>query len=381
MTASATRSGPLPLWVVSRVFPPDEGGVQTYAQSLAQAYAAQGHAVRVFTKTSIGPRRLKQDGIDILDVRPGPKWRVYLRLFAALWQARRTARAEGRSPTAIHACTWRAAIVPALLGLAPLTVTVHGREIGRPSGFSGYLLHRVLQRADRIVAVSGWTRAHLIERFPDLAARTVVAWNGLSSFAQLPQPQDPASLPTVLTVCRHVPRKNLLAALEAVALCLRRGARFRYRIGGRGPETERLRTRIEALGIGEHVDLLGFVPDERMAGLYGSADVFLHPQIELEDGAEMEGFGIAIADAMAFGTPCIVGRHGGPAELVEDGVTGRVVDGQDVEAIAQALSQLLADDAARIRMGEAARDWANRSFGWDRHARLSLGEPLTEVPA
>lgn len=287
-SGSDPQSQRRPVWVVSRVYPPDEGGVQTYAQAFANAAAAQGNEVRVFTKTSAGPRQFCDGAVEVIDVGPGSKLRVYLRLLMTLWRARRA----GGKPIAIHACTWRAAIVPVLLGLHPLAITVHGREIGRPAGVDARLLRAVLSRAERIVAVSDWTRRHLAQRFPELRPKMVVAWNGPSAFVSAVAERSPNQIPVVLTLCRHVPRKNLVAAIEAAALCLQRGARFRYLIGGRGPETERLRALIEQRQIGHAVQLLGYVADEALSGLYASADVFLHPQVELEGGAEMEGFGI-----------------------------------------------------------------------------------------
>lgn len=75
---------------------------------------------------------------------------------------------------------------------------------------------------------------------------------------------------------------------------------------------------------------------------------------------------------MAFGVPCIVGRDGGPAELVDDGGTGCVVDGNDAEAIAAALYSLVTDARRRSAMGIRARAWAEASLDWGRHARAAL---------
>ena len=375
---SPTRPpAPPELWLVSRVFPPDEGGVQTYAQAIARSYAALGWQVRVFTKTSCGPRRVQDGALDITDVGGGSKPRVYFKLAVALLRARRRAAAEGRLPTALHACTWRAAIAPVLLGFKPLTITVHGREIGRPSGFDAWLMRRVLGAAQRVVAVSQWTQRHLLARLPELAPRCVVAWNGLSDFAAaVPDiARGSSEEPLVFTVCRLVPRKNLRAALAAAALCAQRGYCFRYWIAGRGPEMAALQADVAALGLSEHVRLLGYVSDEELAQLHARAEVFLHPQIELEDGAEMEGFGITSADAMACATPCIVGAQGGPAELVAHGRTGHVVDGNDVEAIAEALAEVLRDMPLRRRLGSAARDWTRQNLCWRRHCIDAAGTP------
>ncbi|WP_375427564.1 glycosyltransferase family 4 protein [uncultured Sphingomonas sp.] len=355
------------LWVVSRVFPPDEGGVQTYARAVADGYAALGWRVTVFTKSSAGPARTETGGVAVIDVGPGAMAVVYGRLFRAMKRHRR----EDGLPDVIHACTWRAAL-PALPLGGRLIVAVHGREIGRPKGVAFRLMRAVLRRAARVVAVSGTTRTLLFRRLPELEARCVVAWNGATEpSGSVERPSAPIERPIeLLTVCRLVERKNVRAAIDAVAGV--RDIELRYRIAGRGPEEGGVRATIERHGIGDQVDALGFVEDGTLDRLYREADIFLHPQIALEEGGEIEGFGISVADAMAYGLPCIVGRDGGPAELIEEGVTGLIVDGRSSAAIGKAVELLVRSPELRAAMGGCARDWARANLSWERHCRLAL---------
>ncbi len=358
------------IWMVSRVFSPDIGGVQTYARELASSYAQLGWTVSLFVKSSAGPRRLGWGEHQLVDVGPGSMTTVYLRLFRALLRA----SSESYLPAAIHACTWRAAI-PTLPFAVPLIVSVHGREIGRPRGLAFRLMRTVLRRATRIVAVSETTRALLLERMPELADRCVVAWNGTSEIPNhLSSRARSSGEPIrILTVCRLVPRKNVAAALLAVGAAIRAGHRLRYTIVGDGPEMARLRSIVDEWNLGDSVELAGFVDDAELAAHQASADIFLHPQVALEDGAEVEGFGISVADAMARGLVCIVGQDGGPAELVTDGETGFVVDGHAVEEVTDALMAVLADPALRERIGRSARLWARKHLSWDRHGLICLG--------
>lgn len=359
------------IWLVSRVFPPDEGGVQTYAEQVADAYRSNGHRVRAFVKSSAGPRRITHDRLDILDVGPGSKLVTYIRLFRAMLEVWRT----GERPLAIHACTWRAALA-ALAFPAPLVVTVHGREFGRPRGAAFRLMRRVLCRAERIIAVSQTSRTILLKRMPELAARCIIAWNGTAMRGAGPLAGGSATVadrPQVLTVCRLVPRKNVAAAIAAAASLLRLGYRFDYRIVGRGEELLDLQALIDGLGAAASIRLLGYVPDRELRQLYAASDIFLHPQIALEEGAEFEGFGISVADAMATGLACVVGKDGGPSELIRDNDTGLVVDGRSVDAIEAALETLLRDAELRLSIGLRAMDWAASALDWRRHCRQALG--------
>jgi len=357
------------MWVVARVHGPDEGGVQTYVAQVARGYARAGYQVTVFAKSSAGPRRVVEDGVALVDVGPASQVAVYLRLGLAMAKA----WFSGERPEAIHACTWRAAI-PALAFSRPLIVTVHGREVGRPVGRAFRLLRRVLSRTTRIVAVSDATRALMLARLPRLADRCIVAWNGI-----VPPPERPAdtgnAVPRFITVCRLVPRKNVAAAVRAVSDCRADGIAIDYAVIGRGEDEPNVRDAVaEGAAIGGlgGIAMTGYVTDEELARRYRSADVFLHPQIALENGAEMEGFGLSVADAMAQGIACIVGREGGPGELVRDGIDGLVVDGRSPAEIRAAVALLARDPAYRVKLGESARTFARDNFSWDRHCRLTL---------
>ncbi|ETI59519.1 glycosyl transferase family 1 [Sphingobium sp. C100] len=359
------------IWLVARVYEPDEGGVQTYAREVGRAYAAQGRRVTIFAKSSAGPRRVQDGLIELIDVGVASMLTVYWRLFRAMFAA----WGGGHRPSLIHACTWRAAL-PALLFPRPLVVTVHGREVGRPRGLAFLLLRLTLGRAQRIVAVSEVTRGLLLDRITTLDDRTVTAWNGVVMPAErAPTPfarrEGGAQL---LSVCRLVARKNMSAAVRAVAGTAQARARLRYSIVGRGVDSVRVRETIRHCGLAGIVTMAGYVSAEELAASYRNADIFLHPQIALEDGAEIEGFGLSVADAMAQGMVCIVGRDGGPSELVRDGVTGFVVDGRSIDAIRTALDLLVSDPALCLRVGERARAWAASNLSWDRHVRFCLGE-------
>src|SRR5690606_6190399 len=122
--------------------------------------------------------------------------------------------------------------------------------------------------------------------------------------------------------------------------------------GGSGRDLERLTKR--AAGARVPVTFLGRVPDEDMADLYASADVYAMLCRNRWGGLEQEGFGIVFLEAAAAGVPQVAGNSGGASEAVADGVSGFVVDDPtDAAAVAAALRRLLADDDMRRRMGKA----------------------------
>ena len=186
---------------------------------------------------------------------------------------------------------------------------------------------------------------------------------------------------TAYTDCIQACSACAIACETCAAACLREEASLHYTIVGRGVDGIRIQQTVRRHQLEDHVRLAGYVSDAELAAQYRDADIFLHPQIALEDGAEVEGFGLSVADAMAQGLACIVGVDGGPAELVRDGVTGLVVDGNSPSALRAALALLARDPALCRRLGDQARIWAANNLSWERHCRLVLHELPTRRPA
>jgi phosphatidyl-myo-inositol dimannoside synthase len=354
------------VWVMAKGYGAGEGGMQTYGRAVVHAYLAAGARVTVFTRTGAGPRDTMIGPVRLLDVgRARGPW-TYLRMARAM---RRELKRCGL-PALLHGSTWRTSIMPMVLGLDYVT-TFHGREFMYPAGLERRLMERVARRASRVVAVSRYSAAALGRRVGALPAPPVVAWNGVTP--GLPRPVDNVAegdVPLIFSMCRLEPRKNLRAAVAAAAACRDDGLRFRFVLAGRGEEYAPLRAQIAQLGLEPMVELAGFIDDQRARQLYCDADIFLHPHVTLDGGRDFEGFGIAIADAMYSRTAVIAGREGGTRELIEDGVSGLLVDGCDQTSVNAALRRLLCDAPLRCSLAQAAARRAEREFSWDRHIRI-----------
>ncbi len=173
--------------------------------------------------------------------------------------------------------------------------------------------------------------------------------------------------PLLITVSRLVRRKGHDRALEAIPIIRRRIPNIRYLIIGIGPEELRLRHLVESAGFQNVVRFLGRVSDDELVSLLQSADVFIHPNRELENG-DVEGFGIVFLEANACGLPVIGGNSGGTPDAIQDGATGFLVDPNSPDEIAEKTIMLLQDEGLRRRMGEAGREWAAQ-FTWEKAAQ------------
>jgi glycosyltransferase involved in cell wall biosynthesis len=114
--------------------------------------------------------------------------------------------------------------------------------------------------------------------------------------------------------------------------------------------------------LGDRVILTGFVPDDELAFLYSRAYALVQPSL-------LEGFGLPAVEAMACGTPVIASRAGSLPEVIGD--AGVFFDPIDVDSIAGAIGEVLADPGRRDRLAAVALERSSR-FTWDAAARALL---------
>ena len=132
------------------------------------------------------------------------------------------------------------------------------------------------------------------------------------------------------------------------------------RIWGGGPDENPLKVLARRLVPDGSVEFRGAIDHSEVRDALGSLDIFAALST-----LDSESFGVAIIEAGACGLPAVVSDADGPAEVVEDGVTGLIVPRGDVIASATALMQLVDDVELRRRMGRAGRDHVVETYSWE----------------
>jgi glycosyltransferase involved in cell wall biosynthesis len=214
-----------------------------------------------------------------------------------------------------------------------------------------------LLRASRIVAVSGHGRKVLLSRGASAKRIRVVppGFNGVAA----PEPSHGRGGPLrVLCVAQWIPRKGILALVEAWTLRERPGAVLEL-VGetDADPDYEaRVRAAVEMAPPGSII-VSGRVDDARLGAAYASADLFVLP-------SRYEGYGIVYAEALASGLPVIACGVGPVPELV--GREAAVLIAPDnARELCAALDLLLGDPALRERMSAAAIRRASGLPRWE----------------
>jgi len=173
--------------------------------------------------------------------------------------------------------------------------------------------------------------------------------------------------PLVVCVSRLVARKGQDVLILGMDRLRRRVPGATLLIVGGGPYENNLR-RLAAAAPPGSVAFSGQVSEEDLPRYYAMGDVFAMPCRTRLGGLEVEGWGNVFIEAAACARPVVVGDSGGARESLVDGETGILVNGHDVDAVADAVARLLEDPALARRMGAAGRARVERDHTWPRIA-------------
>lgn len=248
------------------------------------------------------------------------------------------------------------------------------------------LLAPIGRGASLVTAVSDWARGRLERAFrwegrmPLLPSGVdVERFHPAVSGRAAREAHNLGDAPVVCCVSRLVARKGqdmLIRAWPAVRAAVPGALLF---IVGSGPFDGALRRLAASLGVGDAVRFAGAVPYAELPSCFAAGDVFAMPCRSRWFGFDIEALGAVFLQGAAVGRCVVAGASGGAPEAVQDGVTGRVVDPESVEAIAATLIELLGDEPRRTAMGAAGAAWIRAEWTWDvmadRLQRL-LGEAL-----
>lgn len=366
---------------------PEGGGSERYIEQIAEGLAALGDDVTIFCAAH--PRARSDETVNgVRFRRRGGRLTLYLH---ALWYVLRH-----RADVVVDVQNGMP-FFSVLVARCPVIVLVHHvhREQWRVvlprllAGFGWWIeswLAPRLYRRCQYVTVSEVTRQELT-RLGVRPERIAVVPNGTYPVPVItgagpagPDRSDPA----LVTVCRLVPHKQVEHAIEALHRLTDRWPRLRLHVVGDGWWSDRLVAYARDRGVEDRVIMHGYLDEQAKHEVLAGASLHLCPSLK-------EGWGIVVMEAAAHRVPTVAYRHaGGLAESVVDGTTGLLADTMD--DFTAAVSRLLADDAERTAMGEAARQraltftWANSIKAFDsllvgRALPGGAGQPERSEPA
>jgi L-malate glycosyltransferase len=331
-------------------------------------FARRGHTVTVLEGFGNGASAQLDERIQI--IRYDARGRVRLP-FASALHARRVVSGILRRlrPDVVHAHTarpygWQAG----LAGYHPYVVTAWGSDVLLPpQGWRGrFWQRRTLSRADLVTTVSDYMRDAAV-RNGAIADRVVEVQFGVDTRRYVPASVRGASLgrlgiderPFVFSPRAVKPIYNHATILEAFG---RLGTGYQLVMTSRNAEAahyEWLLAEIARRGLGDRVRLVGDAAEDDMLALYQAAAVVVSAPLS-------DAFPISLLEAMACGTPMVVGDLPGIRAVLEGAIPSAIVATRDAEALAAALRRTLEmPPDERARLGAALRDLAVRTADYE----------------
>ena len=368
-------------------FPRDHGDAAgSFILRLARALAGEGITVRVVAPSAPGlPGTAMLSGIRIDRFRYAPRrfetlaytgnmaeqvrssWMSRFALAGFLGAEFATGRRVRREfrPALVHAHWWfpngLAAVKVASMGRIPLVTTMHGTDVrlvrAIPAAVPAF--RYVMRHSAAVSVVSRWladeTRA-VTDTQPVVAPMPVATELFAASSRALRARR-------LLFVGRLMPQKGVDVLLDALS---RLPDDVGLDIVGDGPDRASLDARAMTLGVSARVAWHGAVKQPALAPFYQRAAILVVPSAE-------EGLGLVAVEAHLCETPVVAFASGGLPDVVQDGVTGRLVVERSAAALAIAISDVLGRADGGASLGEAGRRLALETFAPEAVARKYAG--------
>ena len=261
------------------------------------------------------------------------------------------------------------------IGKLPLVMHFHGpwalesqaEGAGRLSTFGKWVVEKlVYQRADGFIVLSESFRQILHKTYGVPLEKIFIVGGGIDTAKfdldltvaqareQIGWSQDRR---IILCVRRLVQRMGLENLIAAIALVRSQHPDVLLLIAGKGAIADTLRSQIQELQLEDHVQLLGFVPDQDLAIAYRAAELSIVPTVSLE------GFGLIVIESLAAGTPVLGTPIGGIPEILQPFSPDLVLAGSTTNQLAQGMIEALSGQR-QMPSAEACQTYVKQNYDW-----------------
>ncbi len=360
--------------LMSRNFPPNDGGVATYFYHLALEMYRQGDFVLIFTAKT--PNSEQFDKTQPLIIKRlhraffwSPIWTLYLVYNVIHYQIDHIINLDWRS--GIH--TW----FTYLYKKTDFYTVVHGLElIDSTYSFKKklwkslkFLKIRVL-KSSRVVFPNSNFTASILNQLGVINFEVVHPGVDPLIFLPLPKQQNLVdylnleSSKIILSVSRLSPHKGQDLVIRSMPKIIKEVGDVKFLIVGQGEYQKTLALLTRSCGVSDSVIFAGYVHCDDLVHFYNLADVFVLLSRQMYKPARVEGFGIALLEAQACEKPVVGGYSGGIPDAIIDGYTGFLVTPYSTDDCASAIIEILKNKEMGIKMGKNGRKRVLKHLTW-----------------
>jgi colanic acid/amylovoran biosynthesis glycosyltransferase len=299
-----------------------------------------------------------------------PNWRDRLRTFFHFCEAVYLAKVMKERKIehihahyASHSCT--IALAASQLLHIPFSFTAHAYDIW----LDQLMLKEKLDKCQFAVTCSGYGKQFLLDTVDsNYEGKIHVVHHGVDPEAFTMPRAEKRAEPTVVSVGRLHEQKGLPYLIEACHLLLKKGITFKCFIIGDGELKSELQQKITERGLENVVILTGSLDQHEVKNYYGMADLFVLPSVIAGNG-DRDGIPNVLIEAMSMGLPVVSTTISGIPELVQNELTGLLVEPRDSESLANAMARLFQSSELRGRMGQRGRDYVRERFDINKNVK------------
>lgn len=255
----------------------------------------------------------------------------------------------------------------------PLVVSFYGNDASQVPRSNPSIYGELFTEASVVTCLSEDMRSDLVDvGCPPNKTRVVPLCVDPEKFQYHDRTLNPEEPVRIGTVARFVEKKGLKYAIEAVAK-LDTDRKIQYSIAGDGERRPELERQIARYDAEDRIELLGWQSQEEVAELMDRSHLFLLPSVTAANG-DKEGTPTVLLEAQSAGLPIVSTRHAGIPEIVSDGETGLLVPERNVNALSDALIELISRSDEWGEMGRQGRTYIEENHSID-----SITDELIEI--
>ena len=393
--------------IISKNFPPIEGGIQTYMFELANNWKAGKpyilceleknepstqnvpFDIRRYKNKEMGYFKAVASLTKLLFHKPKKFGKAFIFLFllfinrsiiikmVTLSQHVHEILNKTSKPTIIQCST--AMYVGAVGMLAkilynyPLVIYIHGTELNKYHQRKNInLLYKfIIRNADTVISNSHYTKDLAIKN--GAKEENIVVFNlganihkyyPQSSKSQICDLHNISENSTILLTVSHlIERKGHELVLYALNKIVQKYKNIHYFIVGQGPNKTKLQNLVQELKLEKHVTFTGFIEDKNIPLYMNACDIFVMPNREIN--GDFEGFGIVFLEANACRKPVIGGRSGGVTDAVIDKETGLLISSNNIRELEDKIMYLIDNPQKADELAQRGYERVVNELNWE----------------
>jgi len=354
------------MFVIStRNFPPDVGGIQNLMEGLAKALSNHG-PVKIFADNFLDCE--KYDANSSLSIERVSGFKLFRKYRKANLVKEFISNNQIRAVFFDH---WKSLenLNENILKSIPSFCLIHSKEINHTveSNLNRRMV-KSLAKSKYIIANSNFTK-NLAIKCGVTSHNIKVIHPGCSYPIEIKEKYNVQakeifkdSFPKIITIARLDKRKSHQNILMSIKNLKSKYPKIKYVSIGDGEERKNLEKLKKELGLENEVNLFNKTDEQLKIALLNLSNLFLMPSISYKKS--VEGFGISFIEAASYGKGSIGGEEGGAKDAIQDGVTGYICDGNDLNSIYETVIKFFENDNYR-NLGSKALEFS-KQFKWNK---------------